>query len=402
MTAPARPGPHFAEFVALLAMLFATIAFSVDAMLPALPGIAAELSPEAPNRAQLIVTTFVLGMGVGTLFMGPISDAVGRRPVIVGSISLYIAAALVAGRAGSLELLLAARFVQGVGASGPRTVTLAMVRDLYSGRAMARVTSIVLSVFILVPAIAPSVGAGIIAVAGWRAVFWAFVVFGLISGSWLMLRQPETHPVERRRPLALATLLSAVREVLTSRIVVTYMAALSLGFGQMFGFLSTLPQIFADVFDRGASFPFWFAGFAGFGAISSMSNAALVMRLGMRRLATGAFALQVAAAATMLIATGALGVSGFAPFYAWMCISFFTIGLTFGNLNALAMEPMGHIAGLAAAVVGGVSTVGAVLIAVPIGLAYDGTVVPLVAAVLICSSLALALMLSGAKEAAPA
>jgi len=398
MSPGSRPAPGFAEFVALLAMLFATIAFSIDAMLPALPRIADELSPEAPNRAQLIVTTFVLGMGVGTLFMGPISDAVGRRPVIVGSLALYIAAALVAGRAGSLEILLAARFVQGLGAAGPRTVTLAMVRDLYAGREMARVMSIVLTVFIIVPAVAPSIGAVIIALSDWRGVFMAFVVFGLVSGSWLMLRQPETLPPGRRRALGVAPILAAAHEVLGSRLAVTYIAALSLGFGQMFGFLSTLPQIFDEVFHRSATFPFWFAGLAGFGALSSISNAALVMRLGMRRLATAAFAVQATAAAAMLSADAGLGLGGFAPFYVWMIISFFCIGLTFGNLNALAMEPMGHIAGLAAAVIGSVSTVGAVLIAVPIGLAYDGSVRPLVAAVLICSSLALMLMLSARRH----
>ena len=398
MSAPARRAPGFAEFVALLAMLFATIAFSIDAMLPALPRIAGELAPGAPNRAQLIITTFVLGMGVGTLFMGPISDAVGRRPVIVGSLSLYIAAALVAGRAGSLELLLAARFVQGLGAAGPRTVTLAMVRDLYAGRAMARVMSIVLTVFLVVPAVAPSIGAGIIALSGWRGVFMAFVVFGLFSGSWLMLRQPETLPPDRRRALGLAPIVAAMREVFGSRVTLIYIAALSLGFGQMFGFISTLPQIFDEVFHRSAGFPLWFAGLAGFGALSSMSNAALVMRLGMRRLATTAFAVQVTAAAAMLAVHSGLGLAGFAPFYVWMIVSFFCIGLTFGNLNALAMEPMGHIAGLAAAVIGSVSTIGAVLIAVPIGLSYDGSVRPLVAAVLICSSLALMLMLSARRQ----
>ncbi|MBK5925794.1 MFS transporter, partial [Rhodobaculum claviforme] len=198
MTPPART-LAFPEFVALLAMLFATIAYSIDAMLPALVVIAQELSPEAVNRAQLVVTVFVLGMGLGTLFWGPISDSYGRKSIVVFGIALYCTAALVAARAQSLEVLLAARFVQGLGAAAPRVVTLAIVRDLYQGRMMARVMSIVMTIFIVVPAVAPMIGAGIIALADWRAVFWSFVVFGIVSGSWLMIRQPETHPPERRR-----------------------------------------------------------------------------------------------------------------------------------------------------------------------------------------------------------
>ena len=392
---PTRP-LAFPEFVALLALMFSTIAFSVDAMLPALPVMAAELSPDAPNRVQLVVTVFVLGMGLGTLIAGPISDALGRKSVVAVGIAIYCAAALVAARAETLEVLLAARFVQGLGASAPRVVTLAMVRDLYQGRAMAQVMSFVMTLFVLVPAIAPAIGAGIIAVSGWRAVFLAFVVFGIVSGSWLLLRQPETHPPEKRRPLRVRSLWAALREVLGSKLVLTYIAALSLGFGQMFVHLSNTPQIFADVFDRQAAFPFWFAGIALFAGTSSLLNANLVMKFGMRRLATTAFAVQAGVSLVMLLLVFAELPApwDFAVYFAYMCGAFFMIGLTFGNLNALALEPLGHIAGLAASVVGSISTVLAVTIAIPIAQLYDGSVVPAVAGVLVCSSLACALMLT--------
>ncbi len=398
--APTRP-LRFGEFVALMALMFSTIAFSIDAMLPALPVMAQDLSPDAPNLVQLVVTIFVLGMGTGTLFAGPISDALGRRRVVAAGIVLYAIGAVVAARAQTLEMLLAARFVQGLGAAGPRVVTVAMVRDLYKGRAMAQVMSFVMTVFILVPAIAPAIGAGIIAVFDWRAVFLSFVVFGVVSGGWMLMRQPETLPPERRRPLRIATLRAALREVLTDRMVLTYIAALSLGFGQMFAYLSSAPQIFAEVYDRQASFPFWFAGVALFAGTASLVNARLVMRLGMRRLATAAFAVQATASAAMLVLlTMALPTPGdFAVFFAYMCVAFFMIGLTFGNLNALALETMGHIAGLAAAVVGAVSTMLAVVIAIPIGLLYDGTPVPVVAGVAVCSSLAFLLMLSTRRAA---
>lgn len=392
----------FTEFVALLAMLFSTIAFSIDAMLPALTVIGEELTPEDVNRAQLIVTIFVLGMGIGTFFTGPLSDAYGRKPVVVAGIAVYIVAALVAATAPSLEVLLAARFVQGLGASAPRVVTLAMVRDLFAGRAMARVMSFVMMVFILVPAVAPSIGALIIDAFSWRAVFLSFVAFGLISGSWLTLRQPETLPPDRRRALRLPALLSALGEVLGSRVVVTYTAALSLGFGQMFAFLSSAPQIFTEVLDRGESFPYWFAGVAAFAGTASVVNAKLVMRLGMRKLATAAFMMQFAVSGVLATAlsAGALPYDWLFPaFFAYMCVAFFMVGLTFGNLNALALEPMGHIAGFAAAIVGSVSTILAVAIAIPIGLAYDGTPLPLTVGVTVCSALALVLMLTNAKEA---
>ena len=188
------------EFIALIAMLFATIAFSIDAMLPALPEIAATLTPLDPNKAQLIVTSFVLGMGIGTLFAGPLSDSFGRRNVIVGGAVLYCAAAAIAMVAPSLETVLAARVLQGLGAAGPRVVSLALVRDLYKGREMARVVSFAMMIFTLVPAVAPLAASGIIAAWGWRAIFAAFILFAILAVVWMMLRQPETLPRAARRP----------------------------------------------------------------------------------------------------------------------------------------------------------------------------------------------------------
>ena len=391
---PTRP-LAFPEFVALLAMLFATIAYSIDAMLPALVDIAEALSPEDVNRAQLVITSFVAGLGLGTLVWGPVSDAFGRKSVILVGMGIYAAAAIVAARAQSLEVLLAARLVQGIGGAAPRVVTLAIVRDLYQGRMMARVTSIVMTIFVLVPAIAPTIGAGIIWVWDWRAVFWSFVVFGAVSGSWLILRQPETHPPERRRPLRPGPLLAAAGEVLRTPRVPLYIVVLSCAFGQMFIFLSTVPQVFTDVFDRAVTFPFWFAAVALIAGLSGILNAALVMRLGMRRLATTAFGGQSVVSVVFLALWLGLDLPepyDFALFFVYMCAAFFAIGLTFGNLNALALERLGHIAGLAAAVVGALSSLGAVMIAVPAGLSYDGTPVPLVISVALCSAVAFLLM----------
>ncbi len=383
------------EFTAMLAMLFATIAFSIDAMLPALPQIAAELTPAAVNRAQLILTAFVLGMGVGTLFAGPISDAIGRKPAIFGGFALYLAGAALAHQAQSLELLLAARVLQGLGAAGPRIVSLALVRDLYAGREMARVTSFVMMIFMVVPAVAPSIGAAIVHVWDWRAVFLAFMLFALVGAGWLAIRQPETLTPSLRRPLSVANILSAGREVLTDRDVLIYTAVMTLGFGQMFALLSSIQQLFTDTYGRGQGFPLWFALIAAFSATASVINARYVMKIGMRGMCIYAYGLQVA---TSLIALGLLwggvvtGAAAFAVFFIWATSVFFLAGLTFGNLNALSLQKMGHIAGMAASIVAAVSTVGAVLIAAPVGQAFDGTPVPVIVGAVICSGLALILM----------
>jgi len=395
----ARPLP-FGEFVALMGVLFATIAFSIDAMLPALPEIAAELTPGAVNNAQLVLTSFVLGMGAGTFLAGPLSDRFGRKPVILAGAAIYIAAAVAAWQAPTLEALLAARVVQGIGASGPRVVTLAMMRDLYSGRQMARVMSLAMMVFVLVPAVAPAIGQVIIGFFDWRAIFLAFVIFSLMSGAWLALRQPETHPPERRLSLEPARLLGALAEVTGSRVVMIYTAVLSLTFGILFAVLSATQPIFDVSFGRAESFPAWFAAIALASGTASLVNAALVVRLGMRRMVLASFTALVGLSALAAAAT-ALGILGTAAAFPahilWTTAVFFSAGMTIGNLNALALEPMGHIAGLASSAVGAISTVLGVAIAVPIGLAFDGTPLPLYLGVLATASLALVLVRTSPK-----
>lgn len=383
------------EFTAMLAVLFATIAFSIDAMLPALPEIAAALTPGDVNRAQLVLTAFVLGMGLGTIFAGPISDAVGRRPAIFGGFVLYAVGALLAWRATSLELLLAARLIQGLGAAGPRIVGLAMIRDLYEGREMARVSSFVMMVFMVVPAIAPSLGAVIIGAWDWRAVFLAFVVFAVLGASWVGIRQDETLPVARRRPLSPQGIYSAAREVVADADVRIYTLVMTLGLGQMFALLSSIQQIFGETYDRAARFPLWFALIAVIAATASFVNARLVMRVGMRALCIRAYVAQTVFSALMVVLfwSGVLaGTMAFAAFFIWATSIFFMAGLTFGNLNALSLQRMGHIAGMAASIVAALSTVASVVLAAPIGLAYDGTPIPVMLGATIASGLAWLLM----------
>ncbi|WP_078550415.1 MULTISPECIES: multidrug effflux MFS transporter [unclassified Thioclava] len=386
----ARTPLSLPELTVMLASLIATVAFSIDGMLPALPQIAEELSPDAVNRAQLVLTSFVLGMGVGTLFAGPISDALGRRKTIAGGIAIYMVGAFVAAHAQSLEALLAARVLQGIGASGPRITVMALVRDLFAGREMAKITSFIMMIFILVPAVAPSIGQLVIAFAGWRGVFWAFMVFGCVGVSWLMIRQPETLAPEDRRPLNVSKLRAAALEVITHSDVRLYIVTMTLGFGQMFALLSTAQQLYAahGVTD---TFPMWFAIGALMAGTATIFNARYVMRLGMRKIVKGTYISQVAISAVMLVLvlSGLTdGASGFPFIFVYSVSVFAMAGLTFGNLNALALEHMGHIAGMAASIVAAISTVGAVVIAAPVGLSFNGTALPMVIATLICSSLA--------------
>ncbi|APZ54393.1 multidrug effflux MFS transporter [Salipiger abyssi] len=389
-----RSVPGRVEFIALLAMLFATIAFSIDAMLPALPEIGQELTPDDINRAQLVITSFVLGMGLGTLFTGPLSDTFGRKPVILGGAALYITMSLVAARAETLEMLLLARLVQGLGAAGPRVVALAIVRDLHSGRAMARIMSFVMTVFTLFPALAPSMGAVIIELSSWRGIFVAFVIFSSVASLWLMIRLPETLPRENRRPFRFSVLWAATRELVGHPIVRISITVQSLVMAMLFSLISNVQQIYDISFGRGDSFPIWFGAIAVLAASGSVLNARLVMRLGMRFLITAMLIVQVVTSglALLLFVGGVPGNIGFAVFLIWQFSLFFQMGLVVGNVNALAMEPVGHIAGLAASIIGAVSTVLAVLIAVPNALMFDGTPVPLASGIFVEAVLALLLM----------
>lgn len=372
------------EFVALIAMLFATIAISIDAMLPALPQIAGAMTPDDPNRAQLIIGSFILGMGIGTLFTGPLSDAFGRKPVIIAGAALYCTAAVACYYSGSLELLLAARFLQGIAAAAPRTVALAMVRDLYSGRQMAQVMSYAMMIFTLVPALAPMIGQLVIYVAEWHAIFLLYVVFSLISILWLGLRQPETIHPEDRTPLSLPALAAAARVMLASRVALVSILMQALLMSVIFSTINSIQGIFEVHFGLGATFAYWFGGIAILSGAASALNARIVVKVGMRRVIVTTLVVVLALSIGhlgLLLAGLGNGAAGFVIYLVWQLSAFAMMGLTMGNLNAIAMEPLGHIAGFASSMIAAVATVISVLLAVPVGQAFDGTPLPLVAGI---------------------
>ena len=289
------------EFVALIAMMFATIAFSVDAMLPALPEIARDLTTDHPHRTPLILTAFVFGMGIGTIIAGPLSDAYGRRVVISVGAILYIVAAGVAWASNSLEVMLVARVFQGLGAAAPRIVSVAIVRDLYAGRDMAKIVSLIMVIFTLVPAIAPLLGMAIINLYNWRAIFLAFIAFSLISLIWMGVRLPETLAEEDRRPLRLRLLWEAVCELADHRTVRLSILVQTVAMAMLFSMLLLVQPIYYDVYDRAESFPYWFGAVAVVAGSASLLNAYLVGRLGMRRMVTATFGAQLIIAVIDLV-----------------------------------------------------------------------------------------------------
>jgi DHA1 family bicyclomycin/chloramphenicol resistance-like MFS transporter len=368
------------EFIALIALTMSLVAMSIDSMLPALGDIALELGAANPNDRQLVLTTFFVGLTAGIAFWGPISDSTGRKRALFAATALFIGGGLLCALAQSFTAMLVGRTIQGIGAAGPRIVAIAMVRDLHAGRRMARVMSFVTSVFILVPILAPSIGQGVLLLAHWRAIFFGLVVVALIDVAWMGLRQVETLPVTRRVRFSLRTILRAAGEALTNRVTMGYTLATGFVFGAFISYLGTSQQIFQEQYGLGRMFPVFFGILASSLGVASIVNARLVMRFGMRVLSKWAVRADCVLSIAFLAIAWALG--GHPPLWAfmlYMTLCFFCNGLLFGNYNARAMEPMGHIAGVGAAVIGSVSTTVSLVAGTPIGRAYDGTVIPLVA-----------------------
>lgn len=383
----------FFEFVIIISLMFSLIAFGTDSMLPSLPAIAAELQLTDVNQAQLVLTAFVLGTGLGQLFFGPLSDATGRKPAIAAGIFLFIIGCLICYFVDSIEWMLAGRFIAGLGVAGPRTVTIALVRDLYKGREMAQVMSFSMGVFVLVPAVAPLIGQWIMGAFGWRSIFLSFILFALFAMFWMGVRQVETLPPLRRRRLRGQEFLRALAEVLSNRTAMVFMAIQGLLLGGLFGYLSSAQQIYVDSFGVGDKFPVYFALVTLISGLAAFINGTLVMRVGMRRMCKIALGLAVVSAITSLSFQSLAPEQWlFVGFIVWSTLAFLFMSLILGNVNALAMEPMGHIAGLASAVIGASATILAVVLAIPIGLAFAGTPIPLMISHLVLYAIAFALI----------
>lgn len=376
----------FGEFVALMAFIMSLVALSTDSMLPALANIGQEFSITGGNTAQLTISLFFLGLALGQIIYGPVSDSTGRKPPIYAGFIIFILGSLVSIFATSFNMVLAGRILQGLGAAGPRSVTLSLVRDQYEGRVMARIMSFVMTVFILVPVIAPLLGQSILLFAGWRSIFTMLLVLAGICMTWFAARHPETLHEEYRGEFSVKWIGHAIHEFFASRTAVGYTILAGIIGGCFLGYLNTSRQIFQDMYLVGTMFPLFFAIVALSLGSASFTNAQLVMRFGMHTMAMRAMTMICCVSSLLFLI--ACFFNGKPPLVLLMifflCI-FFGIGILFGNLNALAMVPLGKIAGLGAAVVGFISTLLQFIIGTFIGQMYNGTIFPLVGGIALFS-----------------
>jgi DHA1 family bicyclomycin/chloramphenicol resistance-like MFS transporter len=388
----------FRERIILYAFLTSLTSLSIDALLPALRQIGEEVGVAPPLSTQHVISVFIFGMAFGELLMGPLSDAIGRKKVLVLGLCLYAIGTVTAILAGSLEIVILGRFLQGIGASGPKIATRAMIRDQFDGDAMARVMSFMFTLFILVPMLAPALSQGLISLAGWRSVFGTCLVIALLLGVWLVMRHPETLPVPKRIALQPKLLVLNGSRILSKRRVTLLIIATGIVFGAQLLYLSTAADLFFDAYGIKGTFPFYFAVLATGIGLASYLNASFVQKFGMDAMARAAFIGLATVGLFMLLAS--MLWSGRLPLVALMVFgfsAFFAIGILFGNLNAMAMRSLGQVAGLGASLIASGSSFVATLYAIGIGSFYDGTAMNLAVGFFVAgvSSLALAELAAG-------
>jgi MFS transporter, DHA1 family, multidrug resistance protein len=394
MKPPKQPivQPSRTEFIILVATLMSIIALSVDVMLPSFGQISSFFDLAEDNDRQKIITTLFIGLMLGQLVFGPLSDYAGRKSAIFIGLSFHITGSLLCLLAQDFTWFLIGRFLQGFGGAGPRIAIVAMVRDRFEGPAMGQIMSIVLTVFILVPTFAPAIGQAILLVAPWQALFLALLAMALIGGTWLALRQPETH-TERARFNA-GKLLGAVRTVLTTPVSLLYAVAAGCAFGTLLGYIVSSQQILQDLYATGTLFPLYFAVSSIFVALSSVTNAWLLNRFSMELITASAIGVQVVSSLGFL---AWLGYSGTTPsltlWMVYICVTLFFVGMTFGNYNAIALRPLGAIAGIASSITASIQTLISVVFAGLIGAAFAMNVTPVVIGSALLGLVSSALML---------
>ncbi len=366
------------EFIALFSIMMSLTALSMDAVLPAFRDMALSLQVADVTRMQWVVSALIGGMVFGELLFGPLSDAIGRKKSILIGVGIYMAGTLVAMGAHSLETLLLGRAIQGFGVAGPKIASRALIRDLHKGARMARIMSYVMVIFILVPMLAPSLGQLVLMVGNWRWIFGALILQATIASLWLILRQPETLLHEARKPLHAGRLVQDALSIFARKEVVCYAMMAGLMFSGLMLYIGLAQSIYQDLYHVGDAFPLYFALMSGGAGIASFTNGRIVVRLGMRRVVSFALKLKFTAAISML--SVCLLFDGVPPMWLFLSIGmvlFFTLGLLFGNVNALAMEPLGKTAGLGSSLVSSSSSLLAVILSVIVGSFYDFSVTPL-------------------------
>jgi len=389
---PAAKGPGFPEFVCLIAMFMALNALAIDSMLPALPDIGAALGVVSDNSRQWVITAYLLGFGAAQLVYGPLADRYGRKPVLIAGLSIYVVFAVACAFAPTFEILIAARVATGVGAAATRVLAVSIVRDRYSGRTMARVMSLSFLVFLGVPILAPTMGQLVLMVGTWNWIFGVLAICAAAVLTWAIIRLPETLHPQDRLPINAARILGAFREAVTNRVSIGYTLAMTAITGALFGFINSSQQIFFDVFKAPALFTTVFAAIAGGIAVASLVYSRLVEKLGSRLISHTALLGFIAMSAihTLITLTGHESIWTFAVVQA---LTMFCFGFIAGNFGAMAMEPMGHIAGTASSAQGFISTIIGSLLGFLIGQSFNGSVTPMALGFLTMGLIALAFVL---------
>ncbi|PYE27126.1 DHA1 family bicyclomycin/chloramphenicol resistance-like MFS transporter [Rhizobium sp. PP-CC-3A-592] len=380
------------ERIVLYACLTSLTALSIDGLLPALRRIGMEMAAAPPLSTQSIIALFIFGMAIGELFLGPLSDAIGRRKALLLGLGLYAVGTLVALQSTSLPMLVLGRILQGIGVAGPKIATRAMIRDQFEGDPMARILSFMFTLFILVPMLAPLLAQGLMMLAGWRAIFAAYLAIAALLGIWFFRRQPETLPPARRIPLRPKSLLANAGRILASRRVVLLILATGLVFGAQLLYLATAADLFFDIYGIAETFPLYFALLAVGVGLASFVNARCVSRYGMEAMARAGYAGLIAAGLAMLAASAFWsGKPPLALFLLSAFPAFFAIGILFGNLNAMAMRSLGNMAGLGASLIASGSSLVSALFATLFGRFYDGTLFTLATALALAGIVAFVL-----------
>ncbi|MDI7863322.1 multidrug effflux MFS transporter [Rhizobiaceae bacterium n13] len=384
------------EFIILMALLMALNALAIDIMLPGLQQIGASLGVENENHRQYVVSAYLIGFGAAQLFYGPLADRFGRRLPMLGGLAVYILSALAVVFVPSFGGLLVLRFIQGIGSAATRVITISVVRDIYGGRQMAEVMSLIMMVFMVVPVIAPGTGQVIMFFGEWHLIFLFMAIAAIIVAAWMYFRLPETLHPQDVRPFTVASILDGFRIVLTNRIALCYTLASTFIFGALFGFINSAQQIYVGIYELGAWFPVAFAGVALFMAFASFINSRLVGRLGIRKLSHSSLLgfITINFIWLMVQIYGPQPMP-FALFITFFALAMFQFGWIGSNFNSLAMEPLGHVAGTASSVLGFMSTIGGALIGAIIGQEFNGTALPMVLGFFTVSVIGLALVLIG-------
>src|ERR1700676_2064618 len=380
------------EFVPLVPSKMAPNPLALDIMLPALPNIASAFDITIANEPQAVLSTFLIGFGVGQFIMGPLSDRFGRRAVLIDGMALYCIASVLAITASSFETLLLARVLQGLGTSATRVIATSIVSDCYAGRRMASVMSLAMMVFIAVPVIAPSLGQAVMLLTQWRGIFIVLMLYGVLALIWSGLRMPETLPVYERKSLAIRDVLGAFRQTVTNRQTLGYALAVGGVQGALFALVFSSQHVFTEIYGLGHYFPLAFAAVAIGVAVAGFLNARFVGRIGMRVISHGALVGFVAVAAIMLLAVK-VQMLPLPLFVTLAALMMFAFGLMFANFTSLAMEPQGHIAGTASSLYGSIQTLLGIGTGTVLGQDYDGTLLPFATGFFLCTLASLAVVL---------